>query len=99
MGKFQPNSRITTGTSNFPDPRGTARWVAFSRDPQQKYMFAVNGSNEAVHNLSTGQFILSLALADPGTNSAISFTATPWRSTRRATFMSPDQLGPASPEI
>ena len=33
--------------------------MAFSRDPQQKYTFAVNGRNEAVHNLSTGQFIAS----------------------------------------
>jgi DNA-binding beta-propeller fold protein YncE len=61
MGRFQRNIWIKTGTPNLPDPRGTAWWVAFSRDPQQKYMFVVNGRNEAVHILdhSSGQILAS----------------------------------------
>ena len=59
MGKFQRNIWIRTGTPNLPDPRGAAWWVAFSRDPQQRYMFVVNGRNEAVHILdhSSGQIL------------------------------------------
>jgi DNA-binding beta-propeller fold protein YncE len=61
MGKFQRNIWIKTGTPNLPDPRGTAWWVAFSRDAQQKYMFVVNGRNESVHILdhSSGQILAS----------------------------------------
>src|SRR5215471_17791315 len=51
MGKFERNIWIKTGTPNLPDPRGTAWWVAFSRDPQQRYMYVVNGRNEQVHIL------------------------------------------------
>lgn len=61
MGKFQRSIWIKTGTPTLPDPRGTAWWVAFSRDPQQKYLFVVNGRNEAVHILdhSSGQILAS----------------------------------------
>jgi len=60
-GKFQRNIWIKTGTPNLPDPRGTAWWVAFSRDPQQKYMYVVNGRNEQVHILdhTSGQILAS----------------------------------------
>jgi len=58
-GKFQRNIWIKTGTETLPDARGTAWWVAFSRDPQQKYMYVMNGRNEAVHILdhATGQIL------------------------------------------
>jgi len=61
MGKFQRNIWVKTGAPTLPDPRGTAWWVAFSRDPQQKYLFVVNGRNEAVHILdhSSGQILAS----------------------------------------
>jgi len=53
MGNFQRNIWIRTGTPTLPDPRGTAWWVEFSRDPQQKYMYVMNGRNETVHVLET----------------------------------------------
>jgi len=58
-GKFQRNIWIKTGTPTLPDPRGTAWWVAFSRDPQQKYMYVMNGRNEQVHILdhASGQIL------------------------------------------
>ena len=51
MGNFKRNIWIRTGTPTLPDPRGTAWWVEFSRDPQQKYMYVMNGRNENVHVL------------------------------------------------
>lgn len=51
MGNFQRNIWIRTGTPTLPDARGTAWWAAFSRDPQQKYMYVMNGRNETVHIL------------------------------------------------
>jgi DNA-binding beta-propeller fold protein YncE len=51
MGKFIRNIWIRTGTPTLPDPRGTAWWVEFSRDPQQKFMYVMNGRNETVHVL------------------------------------------------
>jgi DNA-binding beta-propeller fold protein YncE len=61
MGKFQRNIWIKTGTPTLPDPRGTAWWVAFSRDPEQKYMYVMNGRNESVHILdhASGQILAS----------------------------------------
>src|SRR6202165_6025428 len=44
-GKFQRNIWIKTGTPDLPDPRGTAWWVAFSREAPQKYMCVMNGRN------------------------------------------------------
>ncbi len=48
-GKFVRNIWIRTGTPTLPDTRGTAWWVAFSRDAAQKYMYVMNGRNETVH--------------------------------------------------
>jgi DNA-binding beta-propeller fold protein YncE len=47
-GKFLRNIWIRTGTPKLPDPRGTVWWVAFSRDPQEKYLYVMNGRNEVV---------------------------------------------------
>jgi DNA-binding beta-propeller fold protein YncE len=60
-GKFQRNIWIKTGTPNLPDERGTAWWVAFSPDSQQKYMYVVNGRNEQIHILdhASGQILAS----------------------------------------
>jgi DNA-binding beta-propeller fold protein YncE len=60
-GKFQRNIWIKTGTAALPDPRGTAWWVAFSRDAPQKYMYVMNGRNEAVHILdrTSGEILAS----------------------------------------
>ena len=51
MGNFKRNLWIRTGTPELPDARGTAWWIAFSRDPQQKYLYLMNGRNETVHVL------------------------------------------------
>lgn len=61
LGNFRRNMWIKTGTPTLPDPRGTAWWVAFSRDPQQKYMYVMNGRNEQVHILDheSGQILAS----------------------------------------
>lgn len=50
-GTFVRNIWIRTGTDKLPDPRGTAWWVAFSPDPEQKLMYVMNGRNEQVHVL------------------------------------------------
>ena len=51
MGGFKRNIWVRTGTTELPDARGTAWWIAFSRDPQQKYLYLMNGRNETVHVL------------------------------------------------
>ena len=60
-GKFQRNIWVKTGSPALPDPRGTAWWVSFSRDAPQKYMYVVNGRNEAVHILdrTSGEILAS----------------------------------------
>ena len=50
-GKFLRSIWIRNGTPTLPDPRGTAWWVAFSRAPEQRYMYVMNGRNETVHVL------------------------------------------------
>ena len=48
MGKFVRNIWIRTGTPKLPDPRGTVWDLEFSRDPQQKYVYVMNGRSEVV---------------------------------------------------
>jgi DNA-binding beta-propeller fold protein YncE len=50
-GKFIRNIWIRTGTAEIPDPRGTAWWVNFSPDREQRYLYVMNGRNEMVHIL------------------------------------------------
>ena len=61
MGNFKRNIWIRTGTPTLPDPRGTAWWIAFSRDPEQKFMYVMNGRNEQLHILdhATGKILSS----------------------------------------
>ena len=49
-----------------PDPRGTAWWAAFSRDPQQKYMYVMNGRNETVHILEHESGKILASFGRPG---------------------------------
>jgi DNA-binding beta-propeller fold protein YncE len=65
MGNFKRNIWIKTGTPTLPDKRGTAWWVAFSRDPDQKYMYVVNGRNEQIHVLDheSGEILASFGRA------------------------------------
>ena len=51
QGNFKRNIWVRTGTPRLPDKRGTAWWTAFSRDPQQKFLYVMNGRNEQVHIL------------------------------------------------
>ena len=61
MGKFVRNIWIRTGTPSLPDPRGTAWWVAFSRDTDERYLYVMNGRNEQLHILdhATGKILSS----------------------------------------
>jgi DNA-binding beta-propeller fold protein YncE len=51
MGNFKKNIWIKSGHEETPDSWGTAWWLRFSRDPEQKYMFVADGRNELVHIL------------------------------------------------
>ena len=48
-GTFIRNIWIRTGTPTLPDPRGTVWWIAFSRDPEQKFLYIMTGRNEQLH--------------------------------------------------
>ena len=60
-GTFVRNIWIRTGTPTLPDPRGTVWWIAFSRDPDQKFLYVMNGRNEQLHILDheTGRLLSS----------------------------------------
>ena len=66
MGNFQKNIWIRTGTAELPDPRGTAWWVGFSRDPEQKFMYVMNGRNEVVHILDHASGRILSSFGRPG---------------------------------
>jgi DNA-binding beta-propeller fold protein YncE len=59
MGNFKKNIFIQKGTGYVRNLAGSAWWVAFSRDPAQKYMFVADGGNEVVWVLdhATGQIL------------------------------------------
>jgi DNA-binding beta-propeller fold protein YncE len=50
-GNFKKNIWIKTGKEDTPDSWGTAWWLAFSRDPAQKFMYVADGRWEQVHIL------------------------------------------------
>ena len=66
MGNFKRNIWIRTGTATLPDPRGTAWWVAFSIDPEQKFMYVMNGRNEQVHILDHASGKILASFGRPG---------------------------------
>jgi len=47
MGNFKKNIWIRTGTPTLTRSAGTVWWIGFSRDPEQKFMYVMNGRNEA----------------------------------------------------
>jgi DNA-binding beta-propeller fold protein YncE len=59
MGNFKRNIWIQKGTGYLRGLDGSAWWVAFSRDPEQKYMYVADGSNEVLWILDhvTGQIL------------------------------------------
>jgi DNA-binding beta-propeller fold protein YncE len=65
-GTFQRNIWIRTGAPKLPDPRGTAWWVAFSRDPEQKFLYVMNGRNEQVHILDHASGRILTSFGRPG---------------------------------
>ena len=66
MGGFQKNIWIRTGTASLPDARGTAWWVDFSRDREQKFMYVMNGRNEQVHILDHASGAILASFGRPG---------------------------------
>jgi sugar lactone lactonase YvrE len=66
MGNFIRNIWIRTGTPTLPDPRGTVWWIAFSRDPQQKFMYVMNGRNEQLHVLDHARGEILSSFGRPG---------------------------------
>jgi DNA-binding beta-propeller fold protein YncE len=65
-GKFVRNIWIRTGTAELPDPRGTAWWVSFSPDSEQKFMYVMNGRNEQVHVLDHASGKILASFGRPG---------------------------------
>ena len=65
-GNFKRNIWVRTGTSTLPDPRGTAWWVAFSPDKEQKYLYVMNGRNEEVHILDHSSGAILSTFGRPG---------------------------------
>jgi DNA-binding beta-propeller fold protein YncE len=66
QGAFIRNIWIRTGTTTLPDPRGTAWWVDFSPDPEQKLMYMMNGRNEQVHILDHASGKILSSFGRPG---------------------------------
>ena len=66
MGTFKKNIWVRTGTPTLPDPRGTVWWIAFSRDPEQKYMYVMNGRNEQLHVLDHASGTILSSFGRPG---------------------------------
>jgi DNA-binding beta-propeller fold protein YncE len=50
-GTFVRNIPIPNKSGKLPDKRGTAWWVAFSPDKEQRYLYVMNGGTEQVHVL------------------------------------------------
>ncbi len=50
-GTFVRNISIPNKSGKLPDKRGTAWWVAFSPDKEQRFLYVMNGGTEQVHVL------------------------------------------------
>lgn len=48
MGNFKKNIWIKRGDGKYPDVRGTTWWIAFSPDPEQRYMYVADGGDEEI---------------------------------------------------
>jgi hypothetical protein len=59
MGNFKKNIEIKPGTGYNRGLAGSAWWVAFSPDPEQKYMYVSDGGNELIWTLdhATGRIL------------------------------------------
>jgi len=65
-GKFVRNIWVRTGTAQLPDATGTAWWIGFSPDAAQRYLYVMNGRNEAVHILDHASGELLGSFGRPG---------------------------------
>jgi len=65
-GTFVRNIWIKTGTDKIPDARGTAWWVDFSPDREQKLLYVMNGRNETVHILDHASGKILSTFGRPG---------------------------------
>ena len=65
-GTFVRNIRITNASGKLPDKRGTAWWVAFSPDREQKFMYVMNGGTEQVHTLDHASGTILSSFGRPG---------------------------------
>ena len=66
MGSFKRNIWVRTGAPALPDRRGTAWWAEFSRDPEQQYLYVMNGRNEQVHVLDHASGEILSSFGRPG---------------------------------
>jgi DNA-binding beta-propeller fold protein YncE len=65
-GTFVRNILIPNATGKLPDKRGTAWWVAFSPEPEQKLMYVMNGGTEQVHILDHASGKILSSFGRPG---------------------------------
>ena len=65
-GTFVRNIPIPNATGKLPDKRGTAWWVAFSPDREQKFMYMMNGGTEQVHVLDHASGKILSSFGRPG---------------------------------
>ena len=65
-GTFVRNVWIKNASGKLPDKRGTAWWVAFSPDREQKFMYVMNGGTEQVHALDHASGNILSSFGRPG---------------------------------
>ena len=65
-GTFVRNIPIPNKSGKLPDKRGTAWWVAFSPDREQKFMYVMNGGTEQVHILDHASGKILSSFGRPG---------------------------------
>ena len=65
-GSFVRNIPIPNTSGKLPDKRGTAWWVAFSPDREQKFMYVMNGGTEQVHTLDHASGKILSSFGRPG---------------------------------
>lgn len=65
-GTFVRNILIPNKSGKLPDKRGTAWWVAFSPDREQKFMYMMDGGTEQVHILDHASGKILSSFGRPG---------------------------------
>lgn len=66
MGNFKKNIQIKPGTGYKRELAGSAWWVAFSPDPEQKYMYVSDGGNEVIWTLDHATGRILAGFGQPG---------------------------------